>query len=175
MPWRKSSGSGLDSFVRELERKSPESWVINLPSIGITNVKDIAFLEGYNEPTLVVLYEPSMTSTTRYAVSKNTCAVSLITIDLERRKFPIAWAQACPLRFFLLTFSGESSPRCLQAHLGRATDYWIPCLDTEHRALSESHFILFLEPKLFRRYSRVIKNAGYVAGLELFFACCAPI
>lgn len=78
--------------------------------MGVSNIKDVEFLEGYNEPTLAVLYEPSMTSTTRYAVSKNTSVVSLITLDLERKKYPIAWSQVMrrsQLRAHL--FSGRAS------------------------------------------------------------------
>jgi hypothetical protein len=99
--WRRMEEEGgegrrkADTNLRfsELERKSPESWVINLPTIGLSNVKDVIFLEGFNEPTLAVLHEPSMTSTTRYAVSKNTSVVSMVSIDLDRRKHPVIWSQ----------------------------------------------------------------------------------
>lgn len=38
-----------------------DSFVIDPAALGITNIKDMTFLHGYHEPTLLVLYEPMHT------------------------------------------------------------------------------------------------------------------
>jgi len=38
-----------------------DSFVIDPTALGITNIKDMTFLHGYHEPTLLVLYEPMHT------------------------------------------------------------------------------------------------------------------
>ena len=90
-----------------------DSFVIDPTALGITNIKDMTFLHGYHEPTLLVLYEPMHTwvgwaffsllcdddyccyysycsisslfsiITRRVPSNKNTCVVSAVSLHLS--------------------------------------------------------------------------------------------
>jgi cleavage and polyadenylation specificity factor subunit 1 len=55
----------------------------------IRNIKDYNFLEGYFEPTLLILHEPEPTTSSRVFLKKNSCCLSAISIDTTRKNFPI--------------------------------------------------------------------------------------
>lgn len=74
------------------EDKTPRSWVINLNEMGIRNVKDYVFLDGYYEPTLLILHEPTMTWTGRLSYVKDTCRLSAISLDLTQQSHPVVWS-----------------------------------------------------------------------------------
>jgi len=68
-----------------------KSFIINLPQLGIRNVKDYVFLHGYYEPTLLILYEPTMTWTGRLAAAKDTCCIVAISLALSQQLYPVIW------------------------------------------------------------------------------------
>jgi hypothetical protein len=45
-------------FVHQDQPVKP-SFLLDLRAMGIINVKDFVFLQGYYEPTLLILYEPT--------------------------------------------------------------------------------------------------------------------
>jgi len=48
-------------------------------------IKDVCFLSGFSEPTALVLTEQNFTWAGRYAVARNTCALSLVAISVSTR------------------------------------------------------------------------------------------
>ncbi|KAJ1979968.1 mRNA cleavage and polyadenylation factor subunit, partial [Dimargaris verticillata] len=108
---RKESTLGVDSQA-DLSRKSDQmvsshpdpsrmpylpSFVLDLQQLDspIANVIDIAFLQGYYEPTLAILYEaPAVTWTGNLHESKDTCAVAVLSFDLEKQTTPVIYHRA---------------------------------------------------------------------------------
>ena len=69
-----------------------ESYVVDLTkTLGIWSVRDVAFLHGYGEPTLLVLHERAPTWAARTSLVADTCAVSAVSLDLFRRKHVVIW------------------------------------------------------------------------------------
>lgn len=87
------------------------SFIINLPTLGIRNIKDFIFLYGYYEPTLLILYEPTLTWTgyiyylrkkgfityiffhdRRLAFHKDTVCLVALSLSLEKKIYPIIWS-----------------------------------------------------------------------------------
>ncbi|KAJ1927894.1 mRNA cleavage and polyadenylation factor subunit [Tieghemiomyces parasiticus] len=67
------------------------SFVLDLATLDppIRNVIDIAFLHGYYEPTLAVLYEaPNVTWTGNLKTRRDTCAVVVLSLDLTNKTAP---------------------------------------------------------------------------------------
>lgn len=60
----------------------------------IQNVIDIAFLDGYFEPTLAILYEPMPTWSARLAARYDTVNLVVVSLDLSRRKFTVLFSQS---------------------------------------------------------------------------------
>jgi cleavage and polyadenylation specificity factor subunit 1 len=60
-------------------------------TLGIWSVRDVAFLHGYGEPTLLVLHERAPTWAARTSLVADTCAVSAVSLDLFRRKHVVIW------------------------------------------------------------------------------------
>ncbi|XP_030753926.1 cleavage and polyadenylation specificity factor subunit 1 [Sitophilus oryzae] len=60
----------------------------------IDNIIDIQFLDGYYEPTLLILYEPLKTFSGRVAVRTDTCAMAAISLNLQQKVHPIIWSVA---------------------------------------------------------------------------------
>ena len=54
----------------------------------IRNVRDLAFLPGFQKPTLAVLYEPDLTWTGQLSKARQTMRVSMITLDLTIARYP---------------------------------------------------------------------------------------
>jgi cleavage and polyadenylation specificity factor subunit 1 len=49
----------MDTHITREHKRVIGSYVINLKDLGIRNVKDMVFLHGYYEPTVLILYEPT--------------------------------------------------------------------------------------------------------------------
>ncbi|KAG8693476.1 mRNA cleavage and polyadenylation factor subunit [Ceratobasidium sp. 394] len=84
---QEQSGAG---FTKEVPY-SP-SFVLDLPAeveSRIKHVIDIAFLPGFNNPTLAVLYQSELTSTGRLHEVRDTASLLTITLDLLTRTYPI--------------------------------------------------------------------------------------
>ncbi|QRV81748.1 cleavage and polyadenylation specificity factor protein [Ceratobasidium sp. AG-Ba] len=78
------------NFTKEVPY-SP-SFVLDLPAeveSRIKQVVDIAFLPGFNNPTLAVLYQSELTSTGRLHEVRDTASLLTITLDLLTRTYPI--------------------------------------------------------------------------------------
>ncbi|KAF8750300.1 mRNA cleavage [Rhizoctonia solani] len=80
----------VTSFAKEAPY-SP-SFVLDLPADvdnRIKQVVDIAFLPGFNNPTLAVLYKSEFTSTGRLHEARDTASLLTITLDLLTRTYPV--------------------------------------------------------------------------------------
>jgi len=73
------------------------SYTIDLSQVissnSVDNIIDIQFLHGYNQPTLLILYEPSPTYTGRVAVKRDTCRLDVISIDVKERLSALIWSR----------------------------------------------------------------------------------
>lgn len=96
-----------DSFRSSKKTMAP-SYLVHLPELGITNIKDISFLHGYYEPTLMILYEPTGTWAGRLAKTRNTVAVAIVELDITLRRKMLIWSmdklphdcyRICPLKY----------------------------------------------------------------------------
>ena len=58
----------------------------------INNILEIQFLEGYHEPTLLILHEPVKTWSARLAVRQDTCSMVTLSINLTQKVHPIIWS-----------------------------------------------------------------------------------
>ncbi|KIJ27344.1 hypothetical protein M422DRAFT_271488 [Sphaerobolus stellatus SS14] len=67
------------------------SFVLDLAEIDerIHNVVDLAFLPGFNNPTLGLLFETKQTWTGRLNEFKDTISLFIVTLDLNTRTYPI--------------------------------------------------------------------------------------
>ena len=59
----------------------------------VNNIIDITFLHGYNQPTLLILYEPLKTFAGRIAVRKDTCRLDVVTLDVKERMSAFIWSR----------------------------------------------------------------------------------
>jgi cleavage and polyadenylation specificity factor subunit 1 len=59
----------------------------------LDNIIDIQFLHGYNQPTLLTLYEPPETYAGRIAVSKDTCRLDVVTLDVKEKLTAFIWSR----------------------------------------------------------------------------------
>ncbi|KAI8321054.1 hypothetical protein GQ54DRAFT_298248 [Martensiomyces pterosporus] len=68
-----------------------DSFVVNLrtPEINVRNVRDYVFLNGYLEPTLALLHEQETTWPGLVESRRDTCVVSVLSLDLSRRTMPV--------------------------------------------------------------------------------------
>ncbi|KAL9936254.1 hypothetical protein V8E36_005096 [Tilletia maclaganii] len=67
------------SFVLPFAKSDPK----------IRGVRDIAFLPGFQKPTLAVLYAAQQTWTGRLAEAKDTCSFAMITLDMNLSTHPV--------------------------------------------------------------------------------------
>ncbi|KAG7154434.1 Cleavage and polyadenylation specificity factor subunit 1-like 2 [Homarus americanus] len=61
----------------------------------IDNIIDMQFLNGYYDPTLMLLYEPIKTFPGRVAVRQDTCALAAISLNIRQRLHPVIWSLTC--------------------------------------------------------------------------------
>ncbi|CAN0545081.1 unnamed protein product, partial [Ectocarpus sp. 8 AP-2014] len=54
-------------------------------------IKAAAFLEGFHEPALALLYEPIQTCAGRLASKRSTCRLALLSINLTQGRAPVIW------------------------------------------------------------------------------------
>ncbi|CAN0299002.1 unnamed protein product, partial [Ectocarpus sp. 12 AP-2014] len=67
-------------------------FTIDLEEAGITGfIKAAAFLEGFHEPALALLYEPIQTCAGRLASKRSTCRLALLSINLTQGQAPVIW------------------------------------------------------------------------------------
>ena len=68
------------------------SYVLDLASeLKISGVRDIVFLHGYGEPTVLVLHEKKPTWVGRLALVNDTMLISAITLDLDNKRHTVIW------------------------------------------------------------------------------------
>ena len=106
---KKGSTSTMDSdSFRTSKKTMSPSYLVHLPELGITNIKDISFLHGYYEPTLMIIYEPTGTWAGRLAKTRNTVAVAIVELDITLRRKMLIWSmdklphdcyRICPLKY----------------------------------------------------------------------------
>ncbi|XP_074600985.1 cleavage and polyadenylation specificity factor subunit 1 [Brevipalpus obovatus] len=58
----------------------------------IHNIVDFQFLNGYYEPTLLILHEPVRTWAGRVAVRRDTCSMVTLSLNVHQRVHPIIWS-----------------------------------------------------------------------------------
>ena len=68
------------------------SYTLDLATVikthAVDNILHIQFLHGYNQPTLLILYEPLKTFAGRIAVRKDTCRLDVVTLDVNSQGTP---------------------------------------------------------------------------------------
>ncbi|GMR47599.1 hypothetical protein PMAYCL1PPCAC_17794, partial [Pristionchus mayeri] len=69
------------------------SYTVKLTSIDarLENILDMAFLEGYFEPTLLFLYEPLQTTAGRASIRSDTCCIMGVSINARERQQAVVW------------------------------------------------------------------------------------
>lgn len=67
------------------------SYVVNLNELKIKHPKDYVFLDGYIDPTLLILYEPSLTWTGQYKPNKNSCCLIALSLNLSQQSHTVIW------------------------------------------------------------------------------------
>lgn len=78
---------------------------MGLKELKVGNVRDFVFLEGYFEPTLLVVHEPKRSWAGRALEKLYTCCLSAISLDLSQKKsHPLVWGASnlpfdCKLAF----------------------------------------------------------------------------
>jgi cleavage and polyadenylation specificity factor subunit 1 len=71
--------------------KPASSYLIDLQKLGILNIKDFQFVNGYYEPTLMFVFEPDRTWAGRYVKKKNTCSAAIISLHVLLKSHTIIW------------------------------------------------------------------------------------
>ncbi|KAK3255851.1 hypothetical protein CYMTET_34990, partial [Cymbomonas tetramitiformis] len=69
-----------------------KSYVVDLHVLRVKRVRDIAFLNGYAEPSLIMLWEDDATWSARLAVRKDTCRLSVMSVNLADKRHPLVWS-----------------------------------------------------------------------------------
>jgi len=103
------------------------SYSINLKAftgVNVARVIDIEFLEGYNNPTLIVLYEKELTWSGRVGARTDTCACLVLSINSAERMHPIVWqSESLPYDCFRLKPVPKPIGGCLV--FGSTTLTWL--------------------------------------------------
>lgn len=89
----KSNNGGMSSFEMSRKNHSVSSFMINIEDLPrkIARVIDFKFLDGYNDPTLVVLYEALPTWTGRISDRQDTCGILALSVNLIDHSHPVIW------------------------------------------------------------------------------------
>merc|ERR1719427_218227 len=87
----------LDSLALSGSSRVLPSYTLDLSTViqnaTVDNIIDIQFLYGYNQPTLLILYEPLKTYAGRIAVRKDTCRLDVVTLDTKERRAAFIWSR----------------------------------------------------------------------------------
>ncbi|KAK1262188.1 Cleavage and polyadenylation specificity factor subunit 1 [Acorus gramineus] len=68
------------------------SYIINLHDLDMKHIKDFAFVHGYIEPVMVILYEKEFTWAGRVSWKHHTCMVSALSISTTLKQHPLIWS-----------------------------------------------------------------------------------
>ena len=94
---RSSEDLSLDGLALGSRATTLPSYTLDLATVIQThivdNIIDIQFLHGYNQPTLLILYEPLKTYAGRIAVRKDTCRLDVVTLDVKERLAAFIWSR----------------------------------------------------------------------------------
>ncbi|KNC97783.1 cleavage/polyadenylation factor CFT1 [Spizellomyces punctatus DAOM BR117] len=92
LPFKQDTGVQVND-ADDTSSKYPfhSSFVIPFSAIDskVRNVVDVAFLYGFFEPTLAILYEPIQTWTGRLAARKDTKSLIVVSLDITQRSYPV--------------------------------------------------------------------------------------
>ena len=58
-------------------------YLVNLDALGIKNIKDCNFLEGYLDPSLLILHEPNPIWSGRFALSNVSCQLAVVALSSQ--------------------------------------------------------------------------------------------
>ena len=104
LPFRADSGASSVQDTGDLSLESlalggrvMPSYTLDLESViqshSVDNIIDVQFLHGYNQPTLLILYEPLKTYSGRIAVRKDTCRLIVISLDVKEKMSAFIWSR----------------------------------------------------------------------------------
>ncbi|PWN49464.1 hypothetical protein IE53DRAFT_142664 [Violaceomyces palustris] len=92
-----ASEMDFSEMDQQIDRSLPylPSFVLQFSEVDarIKNVRDIAFLPGFQKPTIAVLFQQTPTWTGRLSKAKDTCSLLFITLDLNLSHHPIITTQ----------------------------------------------------------------------------------
>lgn len=67
-------------------------FILILSKLGVTGrILDIAFLEKYVEPTIMILHETKPTWDGRFATSRDNCSLTVLSLNVVQRLHPMIW------------------------------------------------------------------------------------
>uniref|UniRef100_H2YEY3 Cleavage/polyadenylation specificity factor A subunit C-terminal domain-containing protein n=1 Tax=Ciona savignyi TaxID=51511 RepID=H2YEY3_CIOSA len=88
--------AGDDSMAHDnsTKRTAATSYTIDLHLVDsrLQRIIDIQFLYGYNEPTLLVLFESLRTWAGRVAMRQDTCNIVAISLNMMEQLHPVVWS-----------------------------------------------------------------------------------
>ena len=91
------SDLSLDGLALGGSSRVMPSYTLDLTTViqthTVDNIIDIQFLHGYNQPTLLILYEPLKTYAGRIAVRKDTCRLDVVTLDVKEKLAAFIWSR----------------------------------------------------------------------------------
>jgi len=92
-----TSDLSLEGLALGGSSKVMPSYTLDLSTViqthTVDNIIDIQFLHGYNQPTLLILYEPLKTYAGRIAVRKDTCRLDVVTLDVKEKLAAFIWSR----------------------------------------------------------------------------------
>lgn len=92
-------GDGDDLMRQPSDDQSVTTEMLQFSSLDarIRHVIDFAFLPGFHEPTIAVLYSATPSTCTRLEALKDTCALAIVSMDMHKRAFStIGFIEALP-------------------------------------------------------------------------------
>ncbi|NXN95197.1 CPSF1 factor, partial [Rhinopomastus cyanomelas] len=96
LPFRRDSLSDEhDGLLPEGQKSSfLPSYIIDVRELDekLLNIIDLQFLQGYYEPTLLILFEPNQTWPGRVAVRQDTCSIVAISLNITQKVHPVIWS-----------------------------------------------------------------------------------